>query len=49
MNRITWCQARRTALVLACVAFFATITVIGLFADPNPVPEPPARLLAARS
>lgn len=48
MNRITWCQARRTVLVLSCAAFFATITVIGQVAEPGPIPEPPSRLLEAR-
>lgn len=48
MSEVTWSQARRTALVLSCVTFFAAITVIGQVAPPDPLPEPPDRQLVAR-
>ncbi|MFO6452910.1 MULTISPECIES: hypothetical protein [unclassified Aeromicrobium] len=48
MNRFTWQQARRTALVLSCATFFTTVTVIGQVADPGPAPDPTHRLAQAR-
>lgn len=38
MNRSTWRRARRTALVVACAGYFATMTVIGQVADGTPAP-----------
>jgi hypothetical protein len=48
MNGSTWRRARRTALVVACLAYFATISVIGQVADGNAVPETPTFLLERR-
>lgn len=39
MNRFTWQQIRRTALVLACAAYFTTLAVIGQIAEGDRVPE----------
>ncbi|SKB08512.1 hypothetical protein SAMN06295964_2189 [Aeromicrobium choanae] len=47
MNRLTWLQIRRTALVLSCAAYFTTLAVIGQVADGDPAPELPTRLVEA--
>ena len=38
MNRSTWRRARRTALVVACVGYFATMAVIGQVAEGDRFP-----------
>ncbi|HPU12298.1 MAG TPA: hypothetical protein PLQ19_00740 [Aeromicrobium sp.] len=45
MNRIHWRFAGRAAVVLSCVTFFATITVIGQVAEPQPVSNPPVHFV----
>lgn len=48
MNRHSRRTVGRAVLVIACLAYFATITVIGQVSEGNPIPEPPARLHDAR-
>jgi len=45
MNRIRWRRARRTALVVACVGYFATLAVIGQVAEGDPAPQQPTVLV----
>ncbi len=47
MNRIHWRSVSRAALVLSCATFFATITVIGQVADPQPVSQTPTHFINA--
>ncbi|MFS0886145.1 hypothetical protein [Aeromicrobium sp. 179-A 4D2 NHS] len=41
MNGSTWRRARRAALVVACVGFFSTMTVIGQVAEGDRYPVGP--------
>ena len=45
MNRTRWRRARRTALVVACVGYFATLAVIGQVAEGDPPPPAPPVLV----
>lgn len=48
MNRSTWHRARRTALVVSCIGYFATFAIIGQVADGDRLPEHPASSIEAR-
>lgn len=48
MNRSTWRRARRTALVVSCLGYFAALTVVGQVADGETVPDRPVSWLEAR-
>ena len=48
MNRSTWRRARRTALVVACVGYFATMAVIGQVAEGDHYPVGPLVAEAGR-
>lgn len=47
-THLSWRSVARAALVVSCIAYFATLAVVGLVADGSQMPAVPAHMQAHR-